>query len=59
MSDQKLSEIIKALAYGKTAEQIAEAEDVEVSAIEQIAKDSAQDVEDEKAGLKAAGYLHE
>jgi hypothetical protein len=57
MSDQKLSEIIKALAYGKTAEQIAEAENMDTDAVEQIAKDSAQDVEDEKAELKAAGYL--
>ena len=53
MSNQRLNEIIKALAYGESAEQVAEAEGVEVSAVQQIVIDDAA----EREVLKKAGYL--
>jgi len=56
---QKVQEIIKALAYGETAEQIAEVEDVTVADVKQIQQDYAVDIDFERNQLKKAGYIHE
>lgn len=59
MSPQKVQEIIKALAYGETAEQIADVEDVTVADVEKVRQNYAADIEYEREQLKRAGYIHE
>lgn len=57
MSEQQKYEIIKALAYGETAEQAATAEDVPVADVQQIIIDHAAEIDAEKAMLKKVGYV--
>ena len=57
MTNQQKFEIIKALAYGETAEQAAAAEGVPVTEVRQIAVNCAADISAEKEMLKKAGYL--
>ena len=54
---QKEFEIVKALAYGETNEQIAEAEGITAEDVQKIRTERAADVESAKADLKKAGYL--
>ena len=57
MTEQQKYEIIKALAYGETAEQAATAEGVPVADVQQIIIDHAAEVDAEKTMLKKAGYV--
>lgn len=57
MTEQQINEIIKALAYGETAEQAAEAEDVNVAEVQQIIIDRAAEVDAERSVLKRVGYI--
>ena len=57
MTDQQIQEIIKALAYGETAEQAAAAEGVEVSDVQRIAVDRVAEIDAERQMLKKVGYL--
>lgn len=57
MSEQQIQEIIKALAYGETPEQAAEAEGESVAAVQQIIIDDAAEIAAEREVLKKAGYL--
>ena len=59
MSLQKIQEIIKAIAYGETAEQIADVEDVTVADVEKVRQNYAADIEYEREQLKGAGYINE
>lgn len=58
MTNQQINEIIKALAYGETAEQIAAAEGVTVADVEQVQSDYASDISAEQTMLKGAGYIN-
>jgi hypothetical protein len=57
MTEQQKYEIIKALAYGETAEQAATAEGVPVADVQQIIIDHAAEVDAERTMLRKAGYL--
>ena len=57
MSDQQINEIVKALAYGETAEQAAAAEGVAVADVQRILVDRAAEIDAERAMLKKVGYL--
>ena len=57
MTEQQKCEIIKALAYGETAEQAATAEGVPVADVQQIIIDHAAEVDAERTMLRKAGYL--
>lgn len=57
MSDQKLNEIIKALAYGETPEQAAAAEGVDLADAERIQCEHVAEVEEERDMLRKAGYI--
>lgn len=59
MTDQTRNEIIKALAYGRTAEQAAEAEDVPLADVQQIARKAVNEIMAERELLRKAGYLYE
>ena len=57
MTNQRIQEIIKALAYGETVEQAAAVEDVSVSDVQKIAVDRAAEIDAEREMLRKAGYL--
>ena len=57
MSNQQIHEIIKALAYGETAEQAAAAEGVEVSDVQKIVAGRAAGIGAEREILRKVGYL--
>lgn len=57
MSEQTINEIIKALAYGKTPQQIAEAEEISVSAVQEIQQSCAAEIAEEQEELRKAGYI--
>ncbi|MCI1955378.1 MAG: hypothetical protein LKJ21_03255 [Oscillospiraceae bacterium] len=57
MTNQQKFEIVKAFAYGETAEQAAAAEGVAIAEVRQIAVNCAADISAEKEMLKKAGYL--
>ena len=52
MNNEKKSEIIKSLAYGMTAEAIADCEDVTVTKVEQIRRDCADEIADKKTWIE-------
>ena len=58
MSEQQKYEIIKALAYGETPEQAAEAEGMEVSAVKEIQSTEAAEIVEEREMLRKAGYIN-
>jgi hypothetical protein len=58
MTEQQIQEIVKALAYGETAEQAATAEGVSVADAQKIAVDRAAEIGAEKEILKKAGYIN-
>jgi hypothetical protein len=58
MTDQRKFEIIKALAYGESAVQVARAEGVSMGEVQQIIIDNAADVYAEREMLRKAGYLN-
>ena len=53
----KTMEIIKALAYGESAELIAAVEDITVDEVNQIAGEYASDIVECQVALKEAGYI--
>lgn len=57
MTDQQKNEVIKALAYGESTEQIAEAEGIEISQVQEIQQTCTAEITEEKDMLKKAGYL--
>lgn len=57
MNDQQRNEIIKALAYGKTPEEITGAEGVELSEVSDIAALCSFEIEDTRAELVKGGFL--
>ena len=58
-TDEQKQEIIKSLAYGYTAEQIADNEGVEVDVVAKFAEENADAVEEMKSYLKEEGWLDE
>lgn len=52
MNEEKRAEIIKSIAYGMTAEEIAACEDVTVAEIEQISRDCADEIKNKKSWLE-------
>lgn len=57
MTEQQKMEIIKALAYGNTPEQVAAAEDMTVSEILEIATSCEKEVTGRRDELRKAGYV--
>lgn len=57
MTEQRKQEIIKALAYGETADQVAAAEGVTVEEAQQIAANRVGEIQAEAEVLRKAGYL--
>lgn len=49
MNNEKKSEIIKSLAYGMEAEEIASLEDVTAEEVQQIRRDCAAEIADKKS----------
>ena len=58
MTDQRIQEIIKSLAYGETAEQVAAAESVTVGEVQQIAANCVDEILTEAEVLRQAGFLN-
>lgn len=54
---QQEFEIIKALAYGETNEQIATAEGITADEVQKIRKDHAEEIKSAKDDLQKAGYI--
>lgn len=52
MSNEQKSEIIKSLAFGMAAEEIASCEDVTVAEVEQISRDCTAEIADKKLWLE-------
>lgn len=52
MNNEKKSEIIKSLAYGMAAEEIASLEDVTVEEVQQIRRDCADEIADKKSWVE-------
>ena len=57
MTEQQVQEIIKALAYGETAQQAAATEGVTVAEVQQIAVDCDTEIFAEREMLRKAGYI--
>ena len=57
MSEQQKFEVIKAFAYGRTAEEIALAEEIDISEVEKVQRECASDIAEEIEDLRKAGYL--
>ena len=57
MTEQQTNEIVKALAYGETAEQVAEAEGVTAAEVQRIIIDRAAEIDAERAVLRRVGYI--
>ena len=57
MTNQKKFEIIKALAYGQSPEQIATAEDVTPVEVQEIQQFCAAQIAVRRDALKQAGYI--
>lgn len=57
MTKEDIKEIIKALAYGKTAENIAAICDVDAAEVKEIEKNYAADIEAKREFLKQEGFL--
>lgn len=55
--EQQLHEVIKALAYDQSDEQIADAEGLEPEIIAQLREEQAQEIAQAKADLKKGGFL--
>lgn len=58
MTNQQISEIVKALAYGETAAQTATAEGIPVADVQKIAIGHSAEIGAEKELLKKAGYIN-
>lgn len=58
MTDQQKFEIIKALAYNETPEQIAVAEGISIVAVQEIQQSCANEIAEEREMLRKAGYIN-
>lgn len=58
MTNQQISEIVKALAYGETAQQASAAEGIPVADVQKIAIGHSAEIGVEKEMLKKAGYIN-
>ena len=58
MTNQQISEIVKALAYGETAAQAATAEGIPAADVQKIAIGHLSEIGAEKELLKKAGYIN-
>ena len=56
-TDETKQELIKSFAYGYTAEQIAEMEEITVNEANQFATENAEAIESKKSELKEDGWL--
>lgn len=56
-TDETKQELIKSFAYGYTAEQIAEMEEITVEEATQFATENAEAIESKKSELKEDGWL--
>lgn len=56
-TDETKQELIKSFAYGYTAEQIAEMEEITVDEANQFATENAEAIESKKSELKEDGWL--
>ena len=57
MTEQAIKEIIKSFAYGMTAEQVAENEEMSVDDAKEFQKVHASEIKEKKADLKEGGWL--
>ena len=57
MSEQTKFEVIKAIAYSEGPQQIADAEGISVSAVQEIQQSCAAEIAEERDMLKGAGYI--
>jgi len=57
MSEQTKFEVIKALAYREEPQQIADAEGISVSAVQEIQQTCAGEIAEEQDDLRKAGYI--
>lgn len=56
MTEETIKELIKAFAYGKTVDQVAEAEDMAVDEATAFKSEHATEIEERKALLKEEGW---
>lgn len=56
-TDETKQELIKSFAYGYTAEQIAEMEEITVDEANQFATENAEAIESKKSELKEDGWI--
>lgn len=57
MNDQVKRELIKAFAYGKTAEEVAEVRGITLEEANAFQRDNEKAIADKRAELKEAGYI--
>jgi hypothetical protein len=57
MSEQTKFEVVKAIAYGEEPQQIAEAEGISVSAVQEIQQSCTDEIAEEQEELRKAGYI--
>lgn len=57
MNSQQTFEIVKAFAYGETAEQIADAEGIDVETVREMEKSFAAEIKEEREMLRKVGYI--
>ncbi len=57
MTNQTKNEIIKALAYGETQDQIAQDEGIGIPAVQEVQQSCAAEIAEERDMLKGAGYI--
>lgn len=58
MNDQKKNEIIKALAYGKTPEEIADAEDVLTQDVIEVEDMNGPEIAETRAEFEKGGFIN-
>lgn len=59
MTEQQRFEVIKALAYGETPEQVAAAEGLSVDDVRKVQTQSEDEIAEEQAILRKAGYIYD
>jgi len=57
MSNQQTNEVVKALAYGETPEQIAAVEGMDITTVREIQTTRADEITEERDMLKEANYI--
>ena len=59
MNNEQKNEVLKALAYGRTPEKIAEAEDVELTEVENIQSEHADEIAEMREQYRKAGFIND